>query len=69
MGILGISVLNLVWVGFASSFWQAAVAGGLASAHVRSHLALLGAFLLKKPWLVLVLTSLELCLDRICFAV
>lgn len=45
MGVLGISVLNLVRVGSASSFWQAAVAGGLASAHVQSHLALLGAFL------------------------
>lgn len=32
MGILGISALNLVWVGFASSFWQAAVTGGLAFA-------------------------------------
>lgn len=29
MGILGISVLNLVWVGFTSSFWKAVFTGGL----------------------------------------
>lgn len=66
MGILGISILNLVCLGFASSFWQAAVTGGWAPGAPCCPSWPSCLVYSKTPWLVLMLNNPELSAQVAC---